>query len=64
MPLPRFVINRRVDWLCQLLMQEAEHGCPSGRIYYEHLATALLVAVALQPTLGFPMRRRNAWNFS
>jgi hypothetical protein len=38
MPLPRFVINRRVDWLCQLLMQEAEHGCPSGRIYYEHLA--------------------------
>jgi AraC-like DNA-binding protein len=54
MPLPRFVINRRVDWLCQLLMQEAEHGCPSGRIYYEHLATALLVAVALQTDPRLP----------
>jgi AraC-like DNA-binding protein len=54
MPLPRFVINRRVDWLCQLLMQEAEHGCPSGRVYFEHLATALLVAVALQTDPRLP----------
>jgi hypothetical protein len=30
-PPPRFVINRRVDWLCQLLLEETEGGCPSGR---------------------------------
>ncbi len=47
-PSLRFVINRRVDWLCQLLMQEAEQGCTSGRLYFENLATALLVAVVLQ----------------
>ena len=47
-PPPRFVINRRVDWLCQLLMQEAEQGCPSGRAYFEHLANAVVIAVAAQ----------------
>ena len=30
-PAPRFVINRRIDLLCQLLMEETEQGCPSGR---------------------------------
>ena len=47
-PPPRFVIDRRVDWLCQLLMQETEQGCPSGRAYFEHLASVLLVAVTSQ----------------
>jgi AraC-like DNA-binding protein len=47
-PAPRFVINRRVDSLCQLLMEETEQGCPSGRPYFEHLATALMIAVILQ----------------
>jgi AraC-like DNA-binding protein len=44
----RFVINRRVDWLCQLLMQETEQACPSGRAYFESLARALIIAVASQ----------------
>jgi len=48
MPSPRFVINQRVDWLCQLLMQETERGCPSGRAYFEHIASALLMSVVLQ----------------
>jgi AraC-like DNA-binding protein len=53
-PSPRFLINRRVEWLCQLLMQETEQGCPSGRLYFEHLATALLVAVLLQTDPRLP----------
>ena len=47
-PPPRFAIDGRVDWLCQLLMQEAEHGCPRGCAYFESLASALLIAVASQ----------------
>lgn len=47
-PPPRFAISRRVDWLCQLLMQETEQGCPSGCPYFESLASALLIAVASQ----------------
>ena len=47
-PPPRFAINGQVDWLCQLLMQEAEQGCPSGGPYFESLASALLIAVASQ----------------
>jgi AraC family transcriptional regulator len=47
-PPVRFVINRRVDWLCQLLMEETERGCPGGRAYFEHLAAALLLSVASQ----------------
>ena len=40
-------------------MQETEQGCPSGRAYFEHLANALLIAVASQidarlPTAGNP----------
>jgi len=30
------------------LMQETEEGCPSGRAYFEHLANALVIAVASQ----------------
>jgi AraC-like DNA-binding protein len=47
-PHPRFAIDRRVDWLCQLLMQETEQGCPGGCSYFEGLASALLIAVASQ----------------
>jgi hypothetical protein len=53
-PAPRFVINRRIDLLCQLLMEETEQGCPSGRSYFEHLATALMVAVVLQTDPRLP----------
>ena len=53
-PAPRFVINRRIDLLCQLLMEETEQGCPSGRPYFEHLATALMVAVVLQTDPRLP----------
>jgi AraC-like DNA-binding protein len=45
---PRFVINRRLEWLCGLLIQETEQGYPSGRLYFESLATALVIAVASQ----------------
>jgi AraC-like DNA-binding protein len=47
-PPPRFAIDGRVDWLCQLLMQEAEQGCPSGCTYFQSLASTLLIAVASQ----------------
>ena len=40
-PPPCFVIDRRVDWLCQLLMQETEQGCPGGHAYFESLANAV-----------------------
>ena len=50
----RFAIDRRVDWLCQLLMQETEQGCPSGCPYFEGLASALLIAVASQIDLRLP----------
>jgi AraC-like DNA-binding protein len=54
-PHPRFVITRRVDWLCQLLMQETEQGCPTGRGYFESLANALMIAVASQIDPRLPM---------
>ena len=53
-PPPRFVINRRVDWLCQLLMEETERGCPGGRAYFEHLAAALLLSAASQADPRLP----------
>jgi AraC-like DNA-binding protein len=53
-PPVRFVINRRVDWLCRLLMEETERGCPGGRAYFEHLAAALLLAVASQSDPRLP----------
>ncbi len=54
MPGTRFIINRRVDLLCQLLMQEVECSCPSGQSYFEHVAKALMVAVILQTDPGLP----------
>ena len=42
------MINRRLEWLCGLLIQETEQGYPSGRLYFESLATALVIAVASQ----------------
>jgi AraC-like DNA-binding protein len=53
-PPPRVAINRQVDGLCQLLMQEVEQGCPSGCAYFESLARALLIAVALQTDPRLP----------
>jgi AraC-like DNA-binding protein len=54
-PPPRFVITRGVDWLCQLLMQDSEQGCPNGRVYFESLANALVIAVASQIDPRLPM---------
>jgi AraC-like DNA-binding protein len=53
-PPPRFVINRRVDWLSQLLMEETERGCPGGRAYFEHLAAALLLSAVSQADPRLP----------
>jgi hypothetical protein len=53
-PPPRFAINSRVEWLCQLLMQETEQGCPSGCVYFESLASALVIAVAWQTDPRLP----------
>lgn len=53
-PPPRFVINRRVGWLCQMLMEETEAGCPGGRAYFEHVAAALLLAVGSQSDPRLP----------
>jgi AraC-like DNA-binding protein len=48
LPPAHFVINQRVDLLCSLLMHETEAGAPSGKIYFENLAAALLIAVLSQ----------------
>jgi len=53
-PPPRFVTNRRVDWLCRLLLEETERGGPGGRAYFEHLAAALLLSVASQADPRLP----------
>jgi AraC family transcriptional regulator len=47
-PPPGFVINQRVDYLCSLLMQETESGGKHGPLYFESLATALVIAVVSQ----------------
>ena len=54
-PPPRFVITRGIDWLCQLLMQETEQGCPNGRAYFENLANAVVIAVASQVDPRLPL---------
>jgi AraC family transcriptional regulator len=48
LPPAYFVINQRVDLLCSLLMHETEAGAPSGKIYFENLAAALVIAVLSQ----------------
>jgi AraC-like DNA-binding protein len=47
-PPARFVTNRRVDWLCSLLVHETEENAPLGRSYFEMLAKALIIAVTSQ----------------
>lgn len=53
-PPPRFAINRRVAWLSELLIEETEQACPRGRLYFENLATALVIAIASQSDAGNP----------
>jgi AraC family transcriptional regulator len=54
LPPAAFLINRRVDLLCSLLMQETEGGAPLGSLYFENLATALIIAVASQTDARLP----------
>jgi AraC-like DNA-binding protein len=46
--LASFSIDPRLDALCRLLMEETEHHCPKGAIYFEKLARALAVSVLLR----------------
>jgi hypothetical protein len=54
LPPARFAINRQVEGLCQLLMRETEKRGPTGRLYFENLATALVVAVVSQSDPRLP----------
>jgi AraC family transcriptional regulator len=54
LPPPRFVMNRRLDLLSHLLMQETEQGCPTGRPYFEHLTTAMMITVVSQTDTRLP----------
>jgi AraC-like DNA-binding protein len=54
LPPARFAINRQVDALCQLLMWETEKGGSRDRLYFESLATALLLAVTSQSDPRLP----------
>jgi len=53
-PPPRFVINRSVEFLCSLLMQETENGAQLGSLYFESLAKALVIAVVSQTDPRLP----------
>jgi AraC-like DNA-binding protein len=50
----RFLINRRVDYLCSLLILETEQGGRLAPLYFEGLATALIVAVVGQTDSRLP----------
>jgi hypothetical protein len=54
LPLPRFLVNQRVDQLCSLLTRETEHQTALGSVYFEGLATSLVIAVVSQLMLGCP----------
>ena len=54
LPLPRFLINQRVDQLCSLLTRETEHQTPLGSLYFEGLATSLVIAVVSQTDARLP----------
>jgi AraC family transcriptional regulator len=54
LPPARFLINQRVDQLCSLLMRETERQAPLGSLYFEGLATALVVAVVSQTDVRLP----------
>jgi AraC-like DNA-binding protein len=47
-PPPGFVINQRVDYLCSLLVQQTNDGAKLGKLYFESLATALVIAIVSQ----------------
>jgi AraC family transcriptional regulator len=53
-PPARFLINHRVDYLCSLLMYETERGAKLALLYFESLATALVVAVVAQTDARLP----------
>jgi hypothetical protein len=53
-PPPRFLINQRVDQLCSLLMRETERQAPLAPLYFEGLATALVIAVVSQTDVRLP----------
>ena len=53
-PPVRFVTNRRVDWLCSLLVHETEALAPLGRSYFEAVAKALIIAVVSQTDVRLP----------
>jgi AraC family transcriptional regulator len=44
----RFLISPRVDHLCSLLVNETKQGARLSPLYFESLATALVVAVVSQ----------------
>jgi AraC-like DNA-binding protein len=47
-PRGRFLTDLRVDQLCSLLMRETERPAPLAPLYFESLATALVIAVFTQ----------------
>jgi AraC family transcriptional regulator len=47
-PHGRFLMDLRVDQLCSLLMRETERPAPLAPLYFESLATALVIAVFTQ----------------
>ena len=53
-PLPRFLVNQRVDQLCSLLTRETEHQTALGSVYFEGLATSLVIAVVSQTDARLP----------
>jgi hypothetical protein len=44
----RFLMDLRLDQLCLLLMRETERQAPLAPLYFESLATALIIAVVTQ----------------
>ena len=53
-PPARFLINRRVDYLCSLLIYETEREAKLAPFYFESLATALVAAVVTQTDSQLP----------
>jgi hypothetical protein len=53
-PPARFLINQRVDQVCSLLMRETERQAPLASLYFEGLATALVIAVVSQTDVRLP----------
>jgi AraC-like DNA-binding protein len=56
-PHGRFLIDLRVDQLCSLLMHETERRAPLAPLYFESLATALIIAVVTQADATLPEAR-------